>query len=174
MKVGIIGSSKGNNSLHKINQHNYKKMQSIAKSNVNSDDTLVSGGSSFSDHIAVSLFLQGYVQKLVLYLPCKWVEATCHFDNTTKEGQKLNQLHDDFSKKVGVMSLQNIQMAIDKGAIVHIVEGFHNRNNFIAATIDKLIAFTFEKKMTPGTQYTWNKTQVPKLHFVLGLGVDLY
>lgn len=166
MKVGIIGSS-GNKTPFKMNQHNYNKMLNYAKRNISKDDTIISGGSSFSDHVAVDLFLQGHAQKLHLYLPCKWIETRCSFDDTS-EGQTLNRLHTVFSKKLSKTSLINIQMAIDKGATIHTMEGFKNRNNFIASNVDKLIAFTFDKEMTPGTAYTWNKTFVPqKLHFVL-------
>ncbi|MCK4883680.1 MAG: hypothetical protein KAS30_02300 [Candidatus Diapherotrites archaeon] len=137
---------------------------------------LVSGGAALSDHIAVELFLSGFVKKLTLYFPCKWNEKKCEFmdkgpDNwRTNPGKLANSLHHEFGKRLKKNSLYEIQMAIDKGADIVIGKGFYARNLQIAATSKGLIAFTFDKKMTPGTSHTWKACKIDeqlKKHYII-------
>jgi len=119
---------------------------------------LVSGGSSLSDHVAVRLFLMGVANRLTLYIPDDWdAEHKCFGDH--HEGETLNILHKTFSSRIDVDTLDEIALAIAKGATIKVVKGFKNRNMKIAQST-VLLAFTPEggdTPITPGTLDTWNK-----------------
>lgn len=180
MKIGIVGSS-GNNGK-KINFSMYHRMTRLALYNIKklSNEqpvTLVSGGAALSDHIAVDLYLEGLVNHLILYFPCDWNEKKCQFSEVTTKTSRgdvaklANRLHSSFSLHVGNKnSLKDIQMAIDKGAQVIVGDGFLGRNAILAQNVDAMIAFTFDKKMTPGTQYVWNECKLEsesKIHLLI-------
>jgi len=180
MKIGIVGSSGKNGG--KINFSMYHKMQRLAMHNISTlakgaDVTLVSGGAALADHIAIDLFLEGKVSKLILYFPCQWNEKKCEFSavssktNKGEVGHFANKLHKNFSAQVGNKnSLKDIQDAIDKGAQVIIGNGFYGRNTLLAQNVNAMIAFTFEKKMTPGTQHVWNQCAIDpsqKVHLLI-------
>ena len=90
--VSIIGTSGRKESL---NLELYKKMILSTKTfleNLNLDYIiLVSGGAAWSDHIAVTLFLnrQNYnlnIKELRLYLPCQFdMETKRFYDNGSKD-----------------------------------------------------------------------------------------
>ena len=183
MKIGIIGSCGKNGAMRKVRTENYLNMINSAREDVKrlsfqnpKTVTLVSGGAALSDHIAVELFLNDVVKGLVLHLPCKWDETKCKFidngeDNwKTNPGRISNNLHEKFSKRLNKNSLNEIQMAIDKGATVVIAKSFWDRNLKIAKESDALIAFTFEKEMTPGTKHTWDACKIDsqvKVHHLI-------
>ncbi len=145
--------------------------------------TLVSGGAAWSDHIAVLLFLRGFVGNLELHFPCKWMDGwnPC-FEGKARAspGKYANQLHKEFSTKLcsytnswDWSSLDQIATARKKGAkcTVH-MDGFHARNTAIAASVGLLIAFSWSDGNTPkagGTLDTWKKaTSAQKIHVPLG------
>lgn len=71
-----------------------------------SEITLVSGGCSVADHIAVDLFLKGHFAKLILYLPCEFTEESKFIDTghshwSKNPGRVLNSKHRKFSQKIG-------------------------------------------------------------------------
>lgn len=179
MKIGIIGSCGKNGTIQKrINSHNYESMINKAKDNIkrltssqnNAHDanqvTLISGGASLSDHIAVELFNEDFVGGLILHFPCTWDEINCKFEDNgcsdwrKNNGKLTNDLHEQFSTRLRKNSLSEIQMAMDKGAQVFVGKNYWDRNMNIAKECDALIAFTFDKTMTPGTKYTWNACKV--------------
>jgi hypothetical protein len=105
----------------------------------------VSGGAAFADHLAVRAYLSGLVKDLTLYLPA-YFQNGAYLPNPRIQfnpGKTSNNFHDRFSKKTGVQSLAEIAMAIEKGANIHVIEGFHNRNCEVASHCDYLLAFTF-------------------------------
>lgn len=178
MKIGIIGSSGKLGEIRKVHLQTYNNMLNVALADIKYFESinlikhspkstiLISGGAALSDHIAVDLFLKGEVNRLMLYLPCKWDEKKCQFidlgeDDWIKNPGKLaNQRHRSFSKQLHRNTLHDIQMAIDKGATVIIGEGFHKRNLELAKDAQALIAFTFTSEMSSGTKFTWNASKL--------------
>jgi pyoverdine/dityrosine biosynthesis protein Dit1 len=175
--IGIIGSCGKNGK--KSNPQSYQRMINLATNSVKHykdkgfNVILVSGGSALSDHVAVDLYLEGFVDSLILYLPCEWNESKCQFvenSNDPKEdpGKFLNFLHKKFGDEVHKNSLKEIQLAIDKGAKIYTGCGFLSRNIQIANTVDTLIAFTFDTVMTPGTHHTWTHCNIDdKIHILI-------
>lgn len=162
MHLAIIGSS-GRNPIEKL-KLNAESMEWM-KSNIyvyidqimESDPskiTLVSGGSSWADHVAVQLFLSGEFNALELYLPAEFDLVNKCYVNTT-EGSRLNYLHT-------TLTLKELSEAISNERTTTIVKtGFHQRNTLIAINCDHLLAFTFGDGDRPqigtGTMDTWNK-----------------
>lgn len=142
---------------------------------------LISGGSSYSDHIAVRLYLEHPESKLTLHLPCKYYQDFDKFydsgstDWRTNSGRILNKYHSSFSKAVGINSLADITKAIHMGAeIKDDYKGFHDRN-IPVGNADVLLAFTRGKDIpdSPGTLYTWNKSKCPrKIHITIPDGLS--
>ncbi len=122
---------------------------------------LSSGGSAWSDHVAVALFLAGKARNLLLELPCKWDKAKSCFDCKSEEGQRLNQLHRSFSRVRGVDSLAEIQAASKlPGFMCQVRRGFLRRNDALAKECMYLVALGWSETGKPesgGTLYTWNK-----------------
>jgi len=129
--------------------------------NLNSTNvTLVSGGCSFSDHIAVLLYLTGKFKGLTLYLPCKFDGKfldTGQFHWSQNPGRVLNKYHADFSREMGFDSLGDLTKAIEIGAKIEVKNGFHARNSFVAKS-DYVIAFS-EGEIIGGTLDTFNKAK---------------
>lgn len=189
MKVGIIGSCGKNNEMKKVNNTNYQNMIRSAEDDIKRLSfqnpkyvTLVSGGAALSDHIAIELYLKDCVGGLALHLPCKWDETKCKFvdsgsnDWRTNPGRMTNNLHIKFSQRLNKNSLHDIQLAIDKGAKLIIGKNFQSRNLKIANESNALIAFTFDKEMTPGTKYTWTVCKLDpqvKIHHLISCKTSL-
>lgn len=146
MRLAIIGSA-GRDEAAPISRALYDKMYDRLAWYVErwAVTTAVSGGAAFADHLAVRAYLSGLVRNLTLYLPA-------HFQNGAyvpnprvqfNPGKTSNNFHERFGRKTGVQGLAEIAEAIEKGANVHVVEGFHNRNCEVASHCDYLLAFTF-------------------------------
>lgn len=133
---------------------------------------LVSGGSSGVDHAAVLLFLERRdTLGLVLELPAPWDATRSRFTDATKEGVRLNALHEAFSRGT-FDSLWQLDCAISgldehtgelgaKPATVNVhAGGFLARNAAVAHT-DRMLAFTRAPGPSPpagsGTLNTWMK-----------------
>jgi len=96
---------------------------------------LCSGGASFSDHVAVALFLRHPEAKLRLFLPCAWVsEPPSYLDTGSADwrvnpGRMSNGYHRLFSAKLGVNSLAQIEQV--RGMVGCVIDtsstGFHSR-----------------------------------------------
>lgn len=165
MKLAIIGTAgRGDDAVKLANSSYYRMMKIIAETLVTVLDVkgLVSGGAAFSDHIAVQLFLERRVSQLTLHLPAGWLghgfkETSSKFDT----GRTSNWYHAKFSEVIGVNTLQEIQLAIERGATVKTgAGGFKERNTDIAKEADSLLAFTFGSGAVlkeGGTKDTWNK-----------------
>lgn len=134
--------------------------------------TLVSGGSSWVDHVAVSLFLRGHYGGLQLHLPCEWDALRCQYvDNgaysyTVNPGKTLNTYHKAFSRDAGIDSLKELDEAMcDPLFDSSLSKGFHARNVKVAQSVDFLLAITWDEGDTPvdgGTLHTWTKSNPPQ------------
>lgn len=126
---------------------------------------LVSGGSSFSDHVAVTLYLK-YREKgatLHLHLPADFKDGRFA---STRAGCLLNHIHLVFSEKClsKKSSLDEIALARKLGAKLSVYGGMMQRNRAVAMT-PILIAFsaTWDAKTgvtgppkSGGTYRTWS------------------
>jgi hypothetical protein len=138
---------------------------------------LVSGGAAWSDHVAVSLFLdcnqEAFEPQLTLCLPCAFDMECGRFSESTSDGRQANALHGEFSRATGIDSLQEIYDALSSGAEAETFDGFHARNNVIAQRSQTLLAFSWGTNGRPdsrGTSYTWdrcNDANVEKIHIGL-------
>ena len=110
-----------------------------------SDVTLVSGGCSYSDHVAVLLYLKYPFKGLVVHLPSERYMRTL---------RKLQAVYDE---RNGRSHVEEYKEAIQKGA--RLVRGgtFHGRNNRIANNSDYLICLSSGLvRKHRGSYYTWN------------------
>ncbi len=146
--------------------------------------TLVSGGSAWSDHVAVRLWLddpEGFAG-LRLFLPCAFDAKTSQHpqfvdtggDWRTNPGRALNTYHRQFSQKAGFSSLSDLVAVRALGAqFISTAKSFHERNSQVALAADYLIAFTWGPSETKpkdgGTLDTWNKCKGVKIHIPLSL-----
>jgi len=123
---------------------------------------LVSGGSSWADHVAVALCLKnGW--KLDLYLPCKWNTEKAEFvANPT-----VNGLHRKFSQYAVKKSLQDLSdvMALDT-TTVHICNGFQSRNKKMAKAVTTLFTISWDPKCPKSgcTFDIWKSSTAKKIH----------
>lgn len=145
-----------------------------------SEIVLISGGSSWFDHIVLVLFLEQLHDcmndatlpmwlGIRLYLPCIWDRMNARFCDQSRTGKRLNQLHGLFSQAMGYNTLDDIQsvynLQSDKQIQVHetSLDNFFYRNFQIAGESTNMIAFSngsLEMKSDDscgGTLYTWSK-----------------
>lgn len=163
--IAIIGTAGRVADGRKLTSEIYKQMLSIADNLVQESNPsiVISGGAAWSDHLAVSLFLNGRLSKLRLYLPCKFDKDNKQFeddgsvDYKTNPGGTSNYYHKLFSEKIGKGSLDEIALAIDTGADVIVGNGMFDRNARLAKEATHIIAFTYGNKEVlkdGGTAYT--------------------
>ncbi len=195
VRIGIIGTAGRKEDKLKMSKDLYDKMKSFVikiideilklESNKESQLILVSGGAAWSDHLAVTLFLQDIEnenqRKLQLYLPCEWDSDKKQFidlgifDPYKNSGGTSNYYHKLFTEKMGHNTLEDLHLAIQKGANVKTEKGFYARNSLVANDVDYLIAFTWgqskEEPKDGGTLHTWNccPKEVKKIHVPLSL-----
>jgi hypothetical protein len=164
MKIGIIGFAKRGLDLDsKSYEIMVQKMTHIV-GRYPSDVIVYSGGSIWSDHVAITLFLQGTIRNLVLHLPDTWNSQQQCFSETTHSGILLNKKHQLFSKNIGRNTLQDIDLALSKGANYTSSLSSSKRNTLIAQDAEHLYAFVIKgEKMTPGTKDTWTKSHGKKI-----------
>ena len=187
--IGIIGTAGRNGDGQRLNKKVYNKVienikDFISEKKINVDDlTLVSGGSSWMDHTAVTLFLSNAYpnMKLTLHVPCEYDSINKEFADTkkvdwiTNPGGTLNYYHRLFSKT----SLNEIDLAIKKGAKIVISKGMMSRNKSVSDDVKFLLAFTFGDGDVPkdgGTKKTWDyakKIGIECRHIPLGNILDV-
>jgi len=133
--------------------------------------SLVSGGCSGIDHLAVQMFLDGRVQELTLCLPCQFVDGRYEDTGSPKwfenPGRTLNAYHKTFSTRINRNTLDDLKQCFTKGAHVQVYKGFHSRNTQIALQSEKLFAYTTsisDQLIDGGTLDTWNKAKCSKQH----------
>jgi hypothetical protein len=200
--IGIIGSAGRLADGPRMNAQVFHQMVDCAALiltklgyNSTSDVRLVSGGSSFADHVCVRLFLLQNPNPggLTVYLPAPlaadekdpgYPGCAETWEGTSREGKDgatLNRYHHEFSRKLYGTdhdTLQELRTAQDKGAVLDASRhGFKNRNIAIAKRCSVIIAFTWGEKepSSAGTAHTWGACQGRKIHVPLAeLVADRY
>lgn len=176
VKIAIIGFS-GRDDQGQLKLKHYSLMKKMVlrfiKNELELDTTdvvLVSGGSSWCDHLAVTLSIEKEFAGVQLYLPCDINYCTGKFVSG-REATTLNDLHAKFNQLtetdspgdfVEVLSMDNTKVVVKKG--------FLNRNTLIAKDCDYLIAFSSGEDIPNrgGTRDTWNKCKTAtKIHYSL-------
>jgi hypothetical protein len=169
--VSIIGTAGRKLDKYKMTSKLYDKMLLEAKNIIQktfkldpAKVILVSGGAAWSDHIAVDLYLQKFVTRAKLYLPCDWdFKNKKHLENNSSfdPGKAANYYHEYFSQKLKRNTLGDIDTAITQGLEIDTkYKGFKTRNNQVALS-DYIIAFTWSITSEPndgGTKDTWDKS----------------
>uniref|UniRef100_A0A6C0AF61 DUF2493 domain-containing protein n=1 Tax=viral metagenome TaxID=1070528 RepID=A0A6C0AF61_9ZZZZ len=159
--LSIIGSSGNNGKMNIFSEENFQEMMHKIE-NIVGDEwknvTLVSGGSSGADHLAVKLTIK-HKCKLNLHLPCHFKTTHQKFDEKNNYGKLLNDLHFQFSEKINSNTLEELDYVIQLSSTnIFIYKGFLQRNVPVSQS-DGMIAFTDSGKNTPGkggTFHTWN------------------
>lgn len=143
--VTIIGSAGRRGDRAKVSQLVYDRAYATVLNRLEGwrpGITLVSGGAAFMDHLAVNLYLQDQVEHLILHLPAPLENSRFLGQGHSSPGQVANHYHRLFSRKVNLSSLRQLQQALDKGAEVHVHQGFYQRNIQVGR-VDCVIALTF-------------------------------
>lgn len=159
MKIGIVGTCGRREDANKLNDLVYKSMIQKSKDFITNlrrsgidIKTAVSGGAAYADAIAVYFFITGFVDNLILHLPCDFDIHKIKYHDTgvynykTNPGGTANYYHKLFSQKCHINSLEQIKEAISKGAKVEVTPGFKERNTKIANQSDLILAMTFGEK----------------------------
>lgn len=201
MYIGIIGSAGRGGDGPKWNSNVYrqcfKHLDQVLLADVPvADRQLVSGGASWADHLAVSLFLAGKAAELQLHFPCQF-----HIDEQenwmwskklsvpgfadsgernfiSNPGGTLNYYHRLFSEKMQANTMAGIAQAIQKGGVMSVHypmraggSALHERNLAIGRNLDRLYAFTWGEEKAPrdgGTGHCWSMSNSKtKLHIPL-------
>lgn len=173
MKIGIIGSSQVASGLTP-SKIVYETAVEAVKKEIDMlgipyhQIELVSGGSSWADHIAVTLFemLRPSI-RLTLYLPA--IPELGEYSNKSYYGRELNARHRVFSeqcfsdKEESLKQISDLYAeATEKAETTEIKviidrKGFKSRNTSIANESEYLIAVSNCKTVTGGTKDTWDK-----------------
>ena len=164
--LAVIGSAGRQKDSEYVSNYLYDKMLSETKKMIDEFEIskLISGGAAFSDHLAVTAFLKGWVSELELYLPGKFEQR--YFG--THDSKTANSYHQKFSEKLNIDSLNEISTAINQGAIVSSYPGFKTRNLEVAYNNDYVLAFTFGYKTIQETDF-FNSDEGFSSHSFAGL-----
>ncbi|ART57108.1 hypothetical protein CBP36_19575 (plasmid) [Acidovorax carolinensis] len=164
-RMAIIGTA-GRDKAHEMDRALWDAMLSDARSRVLPTDTLVSGGAAWADHLAVRLFLDGAVQHLELHFPAPLEGGAFAGPARDSAGSAANYYHSMFQKATGIDGLREIEQAIAAGASTTAqptgagYSAMFSRNRIVAATADKLVAYTFgegDEPASSGTKNTWDR-----------------
>lgn len=175
MRISIIGTAGRGEAAKFINHDLFLAVQEHAMKQIhmikNNGPTIVSGGAAVIDHIAVTLFLDGKIDDLELFLPCEFRDGKYVESGFKSPGSIANYYHRKFSDSTGINSLEDISKAIDFGAKISVINGgFHARNISVGKS-DAIIAYTFGEGNYPadgGTKHCWDNSKAgTKLHFSL-------
>jgi hypothetical protein len=160
VNIGIIGSRDLSGKISFKDQVEMVKKE-VLKLSPNGDCVLISGGSSWSDFIAVVLKNELPNSSLILYLPSDFSDGKFIKTNNDQGAYStLNKLHETFRLQTGINSLEVMESTKHYDKVQYITHaGFLNRNNFIAKNCDHLIALSHGEKEpdSQGTLFTWNK-----------------
>lgn len=132
---------------------------------------LISGGGAWSEHLAVSLFLQGNAKQLTLYLPSPLLSQSRFWeDKYDNSGKYMNFYHWKFSSQVfyehpdksgPLESITQLLKAQLKGSNIHVErKGLEARNAKICeAGADLLIIYGWSKSKPtdPHLLAIWNQ-----------------
>lgn len=175
MRIAIIGSAGRDKDAAKFTRDMFEKMVEHVQQLISREEAkeicLVSGGSSWSDHVAVALFLRGKVQRLEIHLPCGFDANKRQFCKSPI-ATTLNRLHCVFSKVAGIDSLGELRDALCAFYCQpKFHRGFYARNVEVGRSVDLMVAFSWSEGDHPvegGTAYTWNRCRAArKVHVPL-------
>jgi hypothetical protein len=178
MRVAIIGTAGGGADANRLTRDLYRLMYKDTLRRLRAWSTdpprevdLVSGGAAWSDHLAVSLWLDGQARSLVLCLPAPFVAG--RFQDTPA-GRRTNQLHRAFSAVMGASTLEGIQRALERGAAASTVTtcapGHKPSASFLARNLlvgrcDAVLAYSWGARTDfpgdRGTIHTWTHATAP-------------
>ncbi len=180
MYIGIIGTAgrraDGKRLSKVLYVQMYKKVLELIADVPVEERHLVSGGSSWADHLSISLYLAGEAASLTLHFPAdfedgQFVEKEAQYD----PGRTANYYHHLFGLKMDsedpLCTLKGIEKAVENGAECSISKGFKKRN-VLVGQVERLLAFTFGEGDVPkdgGTKHTWDRSKAStKIHVPLG------
>lgn len=182
LKIGVIGSAGRKDDSRLLNRTVYDMMYGTLIADLmnfkGAELTLVSGGAAYADHLAVRTFLEQPIpiSALHLHLPSEFKNSK--FNPNDRDGSTANFYHKQMERVTAIDSLLQLQLAIDKGAVVSVSNGFLARN-LLVGKVDVLIAFTFGRSSGTyssgtaelsglkdgGTAHTWDHSSAPvKIH----------
>jgi hypothetical protein len=140
--LAVIGTAGRQEDINFLDKKLYDKMYSNLISTMEEWNilSLVSGGAAWGDHLAIRAFLEKKSKHLILCLPAPFEKG--HFI-ARGDGSIVNRYHDIFTHKCKIDSRQEITLAIQNGAEVHIGVGFIDRNLEVSRLASHMIAFTF-------------------------------
>jgi hypothetical protein len=175
--VSIVGTSGRRGDAMRMSSALFSKMCARAEQIITdelklqwSSVHLQSGGSAWSDHVAVRLYLKHDASTLMLFLPCQLRMRTDRriefLDNKSSDwhlnpGWLCNRVHHEFGRVLGVDTCGEIYQAYQRSAVLDVdSSGFHERNTRVAQC-DVLIAFSWgasgDAPTSGGTLDTWKK-----------------
>jgi DNA helicase-2/ATP-dependent DNA helicase PcrA len=172
--VAVIGTA-GRDKDKPMTAALWERMVADAKTRVRPEDTLVSGGAAWADHLAVRLYLDGDVKHLILHLPAPFANGQFQGERESA-ASAANYYHHLFSTTLDVDTRQELADAIAKGAKVTEQPaakgygGMFARNALVAKASDAVIAYTFGDGNEPadgGTKDTWGQVKGDRLHVPL-------
>jgi len=187
-RVAVIGTAcRKADQLARMDASKYSKMVEAVKEQIvgvwgldRKNTVLVSGGSAWADHVAVTLYLSAPDAwgGLELHLPCPLDFKTRAYMQTgagswfRDPGRSLNLYHRQQSRKLGRSTLNDLITAQAVGALVRDdYKGFHVRNSAVAKSANYMVALTFSPSAvgepdssSSGTRDTWNKSTAQKSH----------
>jgi len=175
VRVAIIGTAgRGEDVKRMLDKSMYNRMvQKCAQIILDewkldpSNLTFVSGGSAWSDHCAVDLFLYDErfkASQLILYLPCQFKIDKFQDEKSWHTcGQTLNALHATFSTAIKRSTLDDIGQIEKRGGVLDCKNrGFFARNVKVGQVSDYMIALSSSKGVSPndgGTAHTWKNSK---------------
>ena len=180
-RLAIIGTA-GRDKAMPMTAELWAEMVQDAAGRVHAQDTLISGGAAWADHLAVHLFLEGQCARLELYLPAPFEGRFMGPGGSSATA--ANYYHERFTAVIGVDTLGQIGRAINDGAVVHAqpamagYRGMFARNTLVAKAADAVLAYTFGHVVATdsGTGNTWKQVVGEKTHVSLsrlaeGIGI---
>ncbi len=169
MTLGIIGTAGRREDASRLTPAHWRMMCCVAQTVVTTLGVtkLVSGGAAWADHVAVQLYLDDTVNDLTLHLPARFnMAGSANQFEKHQLGEVANRYHVAFYHGRKVDSLDEIAMAIKKGATVteepagQGFGAFFARNVKVAKAVDTLLAFTFGNGAVladGGTRHAWDQ-----------------
>jgi len=182
LRIAIVGTASPKNDSEKdslMTRQLWDNMINTIEDRVDDwrEVTLISGGSSWSDHVAVALFRNHPEVCLEIHMPCLWDADRKRYVDTgqahwsTNPGRLINTYHRKFSHRVGINSLGQIdKLRSSNSVMLYHYSGFHARN-IAVGRCDVMYAFSFSTGNKPtdgGTKHTWdNSSCTKKIHISL-------
>lgn len=177
--IAVIGTA-GRDKTRPMTDKHWDFMCETIAAEVKPEDTLVSGGAAWADHVAIWAYGTGLVKNLILHLPAPFFPENRFQGPSMSAGQTCNHYHKLFSETMGFDSMGHISQAIRQERCHWTLEpvgpgygAFAARNRKVANTCSHMVAFTFGEGGVPadgGTKMTWDMA-ADKLRIHVPLGV---